>query len=99
MSLADVTSKLQERIGGASGLDATVKFDYGDDGHLYIDGTTQPYQVSNEDKDADCTIKMSLDDFKEMAAGELDPTTAFMMGKIKVSGDMTVAMKLSSVIG
>lgn len=98
MSLADVTTKLQERIGDASGLDATVKFDFSDDGILYIDGTKQPYQVSNEDKDADCTITMSLDDFKEMAAGDLDPTTAFMMGKIKVSGDMTVAMKLSSVL-
>lgn len=99
MSLDDVTSKLQSRIGDASGLDATVKFDFGDDGFLYIDGTSQPYQVSNEDKEADTTITMTLDDFKEMAAGDLDPTTAFMMGKIKVSGDMTVAMKLSSVIG
>jgi len=99
MSLADVTSKLQERVSDASGLDATVKFDFGDDGILHIDGNSQPYQVSNDDNDADCTITMSLDDFKEMAAGELDPTTAFMMGKIKVSGDMTVAMKLSSVIG
>ena len=98
MSLADVTSKLQSRIGDASGLDAAVKFDFGDDGLLHIDGTNQPYQVSNDDKDADTTITMSLDDFKEMAAGDLDPTTAFMMGKIKVSGDMTVAMKLSSVI-
>lgn len=98
MSLADVTSKLQSRIGDASGLDATVKFDFGDDGMLHIDGTSQPYQVSNEDKDADTTITMSLDDFKEMAAGDLDPTTAFMMGKIKVSGDMTVAMKLSAVL-
>lgn len=98
MSLADVTSKLQSRIGDASGLDATVKFDFGDDGLLHIDGTSQPYQVSNEDKDADTTITMSLDDFKEMAAGDLDPTTAFMMGKIKVSGDMTVAMKLSAVL-
>ena len=99
MSIADVTSKLQSRIGDASGLDATVKFDFGDDGMLHIDGTSQPYQVSNDDKESDTTITMSLDDFKEMAAGDLDPTTAFMMGKIKVSGDMSVAMKLSSVIG
>ncbi|MEQ8701354.1 MAG: SCP2 sterol-binding domain-containing protein, partial [Bauldia litoralis] len=48
--------------------------------------------------DADTTVTMKLDDFKKMAAGDLDPTAAFMMGKIKVSGDMTVAMKLSQVI-
>ena len=99
MSLADVTSAMQERIGEASGLDATVKFDFGGDGCLYLDGTTEPYAVSNDDAEADCTIAMSLDDFKEMAAGELDGTTAFMMGKLRVTGDMGVAMKLASVMG
>ena len=34
-----------------------------------------------------------------MATGELDPTTAFMMGKLKVTGDMGVAMKLAAVLG
>ncbi len=99
MSLADVTSAMQESIGDASGLDATVKFDFGDDGFLYLDGTSEPYAVSNDDAEADCTIAMSLDDFKEMATGELDPTTAFMMGKLKVTGDMGVAMKLAAVLG
>ena len=99
MSLADVTSAMQERIGEASGLDATVKFDFGADGCLHLDGTTEPYAISNEDADADCVVAMSLDDFKEMAAGELDPTTAFMMGKLKVTGDMGVAMKLAAVLG
>lgn len=99
MSLAAVTSAMQERIGDASGLDATVKFDFGGDGCLYLDGTTEPYTVSNEDADADCIVAMSLDDFKEMATGELDPTTAFMMGKLKVTGDMGVAMKLAAVLG
>jgi putative sterol carrier protein len=41
---------------------------------------------------------MALDDFEQMLSGDLDPTTAFMMGKLKVSGDMSVAMRLSSVI-
>ena len=38
-----------------------------------------------------------MDDFKTILAGDLDPTTAFMMGKLKVEGDMGIAMKLSSV--
>ncbi|MCY4067142.1 MAG: SCP2 sterol-binding domain-containing protein [Rhodospirillaceae bacterium] len=99
MSLADVTSAMRERIGDASGLDATVKFDFGADGCLYLDGTPQPYAVPNEDEAAACIVSMSLDDFKEMATGELDPTTAFMMGKLKVTGDMGVAMKLAAVLG
>jgi putative sterol carrier protein len=33
-----------------------------------------------------------------MAQGDLDPTVAFMSGKLKVEGDMGVAMKLGSVL-
>lgn len=98
MSLQEVTERVRERVGEDSGLGAVVKFNFGDDGVLTIDGKSTPNTVSNDDVDADTTVTMKLDDFKKMAAGELDPTTAFMMGKIKVSGDMTVAMKLSQVI-
>jgi putative sterol carrier protein len=41
---------------------------------------------------------MSVEDFESLLAGDLDPTTAFMMGKLKVDGDMGIAMKLSSVL-
>lgn len=98
MSLQEVTARVRDRVGADSGLDAVVKFNFGDDGVLTIDGKASPNAVTNDDADADTTITMSLDDFKQMAEGELDPTAAFMMGKIKVSGDMTVAMKLSQVI-
>jgi putative sterol carrier protein len=54
--------------------------------------------VSNENKDADCTISMSLENFLQLIEGELDPTTAYMFGKLKVEGSMGVAMKLSKVI-
>jgi putative sterol carrier protein len=98
MSLADVTTKMRERVGESSGLNATVKFDFGDEGVLYVDGESTPNAVSNEDKEAQCTIKVSLDDFIAMGKGELDAMTAFMMGKLKVSGDMGVAMKLQKVL-
>ncbi|TGW04491.1 sterol-binding protein, partial [Mesorhizobium sp. M2D.F.Ca.ET.145.01.1.1] len=41
----------------------------------------------------------SLDDLDSLIAGDLNPTMAFMTGKIKVEGDMTVAMALSQLIG
>jgi putative sterol carrier protein len=98
MSLAEVTTKMRERVGENSGLNATIKFDFGDEGVLYLDGESTPNSVSNEDKEAQCTIKVSLDDFIAMGKGELDAMTAFMMGKLKVSGDMGVAMKLQKVL-
>jgi putative sterol carrier protein len=42
---------------------------------------------------------VTFEDFTKMMNGKLDPTTAFMMGKIKIEGDMGVAMKLGKVIG
>ena len=100
MTLESSTETIRSNMGEDSGLGATVKFDFGDDGQIYLDGKTVPNSVNNDGADeADCTIIMSLDNFEEMLAGDLNPTTAFMMGKLKVEGDMSIAMKLSSIMG
>ena len=62
---------------------------------IVIDGAT----ISTTDAPADCTIKLSLSDLEDLIAGDLSPTTAFMTGKIKIEGDMSVAMALSQLIG
>lgn len=73
-----------------------VKFDFGDAGKIFLDGGAG--KVSSEDAAADTTIKIKLDDFVDMASGKLDPTSAFMQGKLKVEGDMGVAMQLQGVM-
>jgi putative sterol carrier protein len=98
MSLDALTSQIREKVGTNSGLDATVKFDLGDEGVIFVDGKSSPNSVSNENKDADCTITMTLENFMKLVEGDLDPTTAYMFGKLKVAGSMGVAMKLSKVI-
>jgi putative sterol carrier protein len=98
MSLASVTETIKGRVGDDAGLGATLKFDMGDVGVIFIDGKSSPNTVSNDDKDADCTIGLSLDDLESMMAGDLAPTTAFMAGKLKVEGDMGVAMKLQTIM-
>lgn len=93
MSLDSIAAKIGERLAD-SGFDKSVKFDLGEAGAIMIDGTS----VSTGDGDADCTISMSKDDFESLVAGELNPTAAFMQGKMKVDGDMSAAMALSQVL-
>ena len=93
-TLQEITDRFKTAVGEDSGLGKSLKFDLKGDGFIYINGGT----VNNEDLPADCTIVVSKDDFEAMGDGKLDPTMAFMQGKIKVNGDMSVAMKLQPLI-
>lgn len=95
MDLAALTEKVQAALGAGSGFDKRVKFDFGDVGKLLIDGAAG--KVSNDDGDADATVSVGFDDFVKLAQGALDPMQAYMTGKLKVAGDMGVAMKLQSL--
>ncbi len=100
-NLESVTEKIREKVAAdTKGINATIKFAFTDGtGFLYIDGKSKPGVVHNNDEPAECTVKVSFEDFTKMMNGKLDPTTAFMMQKIKIEGDMGVAMKLGKVIG
>ena len=93
MNLQELTDEIRQRMGTDSGLNATVKLAT-DQGVIYIDGRQAPAVVSNEDIEADCTITISLNDLQKLGTGDLNPMTAFMFGKLKVQGDMGLAMKI-----
>ena len=92
-TLEEMTGKMREAAAG-DGLDQSVKFDFGPDGVIHMDGAT----VTNENGPADCTLTLSKADFESMAQGQLDPTMAFMSGRLKIAGDMGVAMKLQPIL-
>jgi putative sterol carrier protein len=94
MTKQELAAKMQEA--GAWLPGKRVKLDFGGDGTIMLDGAAN--QVSEEDGDADTTIKVSWDDWQAMAAGQLDGMTAFMTGKLKVEGDMGNAMQLQGVL-
>jgi putative sterol carrier protein len=97
MTLQEITAKMKEGASKKSPFGNTVKFAT-DQGVVHIDGNANPPAVSNDDKAADCTIKMDFGDFADLIGGKLDGMTAFMTGKLKIEGDMGVAMKLQSIL-
>ena len=98
MSLESITQSIRTKIGDDSGLEATLKFDCGADGVIVLDGVSSPNTVSNTDTETDCTVTVSLENLQAMMDGQLNSVTGFMSGKLKVSGDMSVAMKLQRVV-
>ncbi len=95
-SFASMLVDIQAKAANAPALNKTLKFDFGDQ-QLYIDGTGDSNQVSEGNEDADCTIQVSQEDFIRLVKGELNPMGAVMSGKIKIDGDMSVAMKLQTL--
>ncbi len=100
MSLTEITQGMSERVaknGAISGK--VVSFDFGDEGCVRIDGKSDPAIVDNDAGDTDCRVKVSMADFQEIAAGKQNAQMAFMMGKLKVDGDMSIALQLGKILG
>jgi putative sterol carrier protein len=85
---------LNARLDG-EGIEGSVKLVIEDEGVVRIDAAG----ASAGDGDADCTLTASADTFRELLDGDLDPTGAFMSGRLTVDGDMGLAMRLASLLG
>ena len=94
MTKQELVAKMQEGSAWIPGK--RVKLDFGPEGAVMLDGAAS--EVSEDNGDADTTIKVSWEDWQAMAAGQLDGMTAFMTGKLKVEGDMGNAMQLQGVL-
>ncbi len=93
MNIEEIKEGIESRAKKVAPLGNSLKFDFGGE-IIYLDGTGESNTVNTEDKEADCTIKMTPDNLLRLIKGKLNPLTAVMTGKIKISGDMSVAMKL-----
>jgi putative sterol carrier protein len=99
MSLAEITETMKGRVGDGGKFKKAVKFDFGADGMVRIDDKVSPPVVDNSDGPVDCTIKVGMSDFMDIATGKQNAQMAFMMGKLKIDGDMSVALQLGSILG
>ena len=91
--VSEAVAALSAKLDG--GFDGSAKFVIEDEGAIIIDAEG----VRAGDDEADVSLTASTETFKAILEGELNPTTAFMTGKLTVDGDMGQAMKLSGVLG
>jgi putative sterol carrier protein len=80
-----------------AGVNNTYVFDIEGAGTWRVAIADGSIDVTEGAGDADCTFAASEESFEKIIAGEQNPTTAYMTGKLKIKGDMGAAMKLQKL--
>ncbi|MHA6344886.1 SCP2 sterol-binding domain-containing protein [Roseivivax sp. CAU 1761] len=91
--VAEAVKTINDKV-DASDYDGTARFEIEDEGSFLLDSNG----AREGDGAADVTLKADADTFREILNGSLDPTSAFMSGRLSIDGDMGQAMKLASVL-
>jgi putative sterol carrier protein len=83
---------LREKM--SDGFDGSAKFVIEEEGTIMLDGEG----VREGDEESDVTLTADTETFRAILDGDLDPTSAFMTGRLKIDGDMGAAMRLGSAL-
>jgi acyl-CoA dehydrogenase len=97
-SMDSLMALVMQRAGSAAALGHAIRFDLEGES-IVLDGRGGSNQVSMAMQDVECVIRVARADFHGMLTGSLNPMQAFLSGKLKVDGNMGVAMKLGSFLG
>lgn len=92
--VAEAVTALNGKLASA-GFDSTAKFVIEGEGTFMVD----PDGARVGDEAADVTFTADADTYREIFEGDLNPTSAFMSGKLVIDGDMGAAMKLAGLLG
>ncbi|MEN6542731.1 SCP2 sterol-binding domain-containing protein [Parvibaculum sp.] len=96
-AVAEITALLRHVLEGEN-LGAKLKFDYGAAGCVVVDGRKVPNDVHNRNEEADCTVQIDPLLHLRILHSEVDLTTAFRQGKMRVMGDVGVAVGLTPIV-
>ncbi len=99
MAAKDFFDGLESRADAAklAGMSNSYLFDIEDEGQWLVTVADGKISVAEGGGDADATITATGETFGQIVAGEQNPTTAYMTGKLKIKGDLGAAMKLQKL--
>jgi putative sterol carrier protein len=99
MSAREFFQSLESRVDSSktAGMNNSYLFDVEGEGQWKVDVHDGHVHVSEGGSDADVTITTSGENFEKIVSGDMNPTTAYMSGKLKIKGDMGAAMKLQKL--
>jgi putative sterol carrier protein len=97
-----IAQKLKDKPETSKAVNSIYEFNItGDNGGVWtVDLTKEPGTVqAGSTGTAKCTVTCAAGDFMNIVSGKMNPQMAFMSGKLKIKGDMGLAMKLQKIIG
>jgi putative sterol carrier protein len=97
--LKQMGDKIAENQAQAGAIGAVFKFALdGEGGGTFVVNLKDKPGVTESDGAADCTIRMSAQDFVDLTEGKANGQQLFFTGKLKVEGDMSLALRLQSLM-
>ena len=81
------------------GTTASYRFDVGGAGSWHVAVDDGKVAVTESDAPADCVIRASEENLLRIVSGELNPVTAYMTGRVRVEGALTLATRLRDLFG
>jgi putative sterol carrier protein len=99
MKTREFFESLESRVDSSktAGMSNSYLFDIEGEGQWKVDVADGTVSVTEGGGEADVTLASSAETFEKIASGDLNPTSAYMSGKLKIKGDMGAAMKLQKL--
>ncbi len=91
-------ARLNQDPSRLAGMNCVYQFRIGDGAYSVAMKDGKAAVAAGEAASPNCSVTMGEGDFLDMLSGRLNPQMAFMTGKLKVAGDMGLALKLGSFI-
>ncbi|HEX7775277.1 MAG TPA: SCP2 sterol-binding domain-containing protein [Parvibaculum sp.] len=97
-AVAEIAALLSAALAESGPLGARLKFVYPDAGIVMIDGAKSPVEIHGRDEAADCTVQIDPLLHLQILHLEADQGLAFRQGKMRISGDVAVAVRLGTQV-